>query len=75
LVAGEKSALVWGRELDGTPKLWYAEYGQPFQLDDLPPEMQALESDYGPYGGVVDNRYLLLIFDAKGNPTYWLKDY
>lgn len=74
-MAGEESALVAGKELDGTTKLRYAEHGQPFQLEDLPPEMQAVKSEYGPFGGVVANRYLLLIFDGDNKATFWIKDF
>jgi len=79
VVGGQDGVLAvqhWnGEELE--LKLSYAVPGQPFELEDIPPEMEAADSFgmYSPSYAAFGNRYLLLLLDDDLGPTFWIKDF
>lgn len=79
LTAGEPGVLAAqfgsGEELE--TKLHYARRGQPFGLEDLPPEMEAANTwgFHMPTAAAVGNRYLVLLFEEDWVPAFWIRDF
>lgn len=65
----------WNGEVE--LKLFYAVPGKPFELEDVPPEMEAADvfGAYFPSYAAFGNRYLLLLFEEDFVPAFWTKDF
>jgi hypothetical protein len=78
-VGGEDRVLAvqhWNGE-ESELKLFGSIPGQPFELEDIPPDMESA-NEFGffmPSYTVFGNRYLLLLFEDDFAPTFWVKDF
>jgi hypothetical protein len=79
VVGGEDGVVAvqhWNGE-ESELKLFYTTPGQPFELEDIPPDMESAD-EFGPFmpsHTVFGNRYLLLLFEDDFAPTFWTKDF
>jgi hypothetical protein len=73
---GILAVQLWNGE-ESELKLHYATPGQPFELEDLPPEMEAANLFGGsdPSHAAFGNRYLLLLWEDDFVPAFWTKDF
>jgi hypothetical protein len=79
VVGGEDGVLAirhWNGE-ESELKLFSAVPGQPFELEDIPPDMESA-NEFGffmPSYTVFGNRYLLLLFEDDFVPSFWIEDF
>jgi hypothetical protein len=76
---GEDGVLAIQRWNEGESelKLFYATSGQPFELEDIPPEMEVANDLelFSPSYAAFGNRYILVLLQEDSVPMFWTKDF